>query len=423
MAVLPIALVTWLQVLALAAFSAVRFPRWPYPLFSGGFILAGFALFVSWSVIGPGVVSLLSQSAPILNQLLPTGWAPLLFQALLSGTRWSLLLFAAAVGVVLTTIPSSLARLRSSYVFIEQIVPEVSDLIPGAEPQTPSESKIETGAERPIRVGPTAIEEMVQSRQFFSAYGWTDGGWLERQLWSWLTDREKVLAEFAFPDGVRLVGPWGKILRNLAICWLAAVAGDLVGPDVGWWILGIGLFFTGSLALARVVGSGRVFQAVSCSGVTIPLYAGYPVGFREMARFLFKISLVQIIPLVLFSVAASMLVFYRLHQPLLAAAIFGLKTAGLIVASRFIFVACSFSSGTNDTASFRLRTVALITFVLCFGFGFLGLAGASLFVPVQGVAWLCWGLAALDAYLFFAVYGWFYNRNRFDLMKLPNPQL
>ena len=49
----------------------------------------------------------------------------------------------------------------------------------------------------------------------------------------------------------------------------------------------------------------------------------------------------------------------------------------------------------------------------------LSLAGASLFVPHVLGSWLLWVLAGLDAYLFFRIYGWFYHRNRFDLMSLP----
>jgi hypothetical protein len=67
----------------------------------------------------------------------------------------------------------------------------------------------------------------------------------------------------------------------------------LVSPTAGVWILAGGLFVTFCQALAQVVTTGRAFQLIRCSGVNIPLYAGYAIGFRELARFLFKYSMVQ----------------------------------------------------------------------------------------------------------------------------------
>jgi hypothetical protein len=67
----------------------------------------------------------------------------------------------------------------------------------------------------------------------------------------------------------------------------------------------------------------------------------------------------------------------------------------------------------------RLRSVVLLLFVVLWGLAFVALGGASLFLPGQYVAWLLWGLAAIDAYAFFRVYSWFYHSTRFDLMILP----
>ncbi len=156
-----------------------------------------------------------------------------------------------------------------------------------------------------------------------------------------------------------------------------------------------------------------------CSGVNIPLYAGYAIGFRELARLLFKCSLIQLALLIPFAVVSSILVFFLAGLSVPAGALFGLKAGGLLFVSRFIFVTCGFSSGTNDTSMVRLRSAVLLMVVVGCGLVFITLGGASLFVPQQQVAWLLWGLAALDAYAFFRLYGWFYHANRFDLMSLP----
>ena len=121
----------------------------------------------------------------------------------------------------------------------------------------------------------------------------------------------------------------------------------------------------------------------------------------------------------LFSVAACLMFFYHFSQPLPLAAVFGFKLAGLLLASRFIFLTFAFSSGTNDTAKIRLVSMFLVFLVVIFAVSFVALAVASLFWPGQTVAWLCWFLAALEAYGLFRCYGWFYHRNHFDLMNLP----
>lgn len=54
---------------------------------------------------------------------------------------------------------------------------------------------------------------------------------------------------------------------------------------------------------------------------------------------------------------------------------------------------------------------------------FLVLGGTSLFLPDPGWAWLQCLLAILDAYALYRFYGWFYNANRFDLMRLPRDSL
>src|SRR5262249_34343253 len=150
-------------------------------------------------------------------------------------------------------------------------------------------------------VGETAIEEIVLARQFLVAPQWQQRGWCEETLWRWLTAREKQLADFAFPNGCLLSAPWKKIFRNLSIVVLAALLIGLGSPALKVWILGLGLFVTISQAIAQMLLTGRAFQPMHFSGVNIPLYTGYGVGFRELANLLFKCSIVQIPLLIPFS--------------------------------------------------------------------------------------------------------------------------
>lgn len=315
------------------------------------------------------------------------------------------------------TLKNSFARLQANYQFNEPVLPEPPDLVPGAD----AEYRITAGSDqdKPPRVGPTAIEEIVRSRQFLAAPSWHQRGWFESLLWRWLNARERALSEFVFPDGLSIAAPWRTIFRNTAGTCLAAIAAGFISPTGEYWILGGGLFVTICQALAQVLATGRAFQMVSCSGVNIPFYAGYAIGFRELARLLFKCSLVQLPVLIPFAVTSSVVVSWLAHWSITAGVLFGVKAGGLLFASHFIFVTFAFSSGTNDTSSVRLRSLVLLLFVVVFCLAFAALGGASLFVPSQPVAWVLWGLAALDAYALFRLYGWFYYANYFDLMSRP----
>ena len=112
---------------------------------------------------------------------------------------------------------------------------------------------------------------------------------------------------------------------------MAAVTAGFISPTGKYWVLGVGLFVTVCQALAQLLATGRAFHLVKCSGVNIPLYAGYAIGFRELARLLFKCSLVQLPLLIPFAVVSSILVFFLAGSSITAGALFGLKAGGLLL--------------------------------------------------------------------------------------------
>src|SRR5260221_11710149 len=101
-------------------------------------------------------------------------------------------------------------------------------------------------------------------------------------------------------------------------------------PTAGVWILAGGLFVTFCQALGQVVTTGRAFQLVRCSGINIPLYAGYAIGFRELARFLFKYSMVQLPLLISFTVASSIIIFHHSGLALTGGGLFGCRSPRVI---------------------------------------------------------------------------------------------
>jgi len=412
---LVLALLSWVTFLALALLCAARWPRLPYGMVPAAGVLLGLACMFGRDFIGKHLVALLSRCATEINFLLPTGW-PLSLARLLveEGQGLTLLLLIPIVGVI-WAMKGSLARLRENYEFAETTIEEAPDLVPGEESVAPT--AVNALPESPYHLGATAIEEIILSRQFFAGSKWYDQGWLERLLWAWFKPREKALSEFVFPAGFGIAAPWRKIFRNLFIAVLAALVLGLVGPGLRVWVFGLGVFVTVCQALAQILGTGRAFQPSQCSGVNIPIYAAYAIGFRELARLLFKYSFVQLPVFIPFIVLCTTPIAWLAGLPVMDGMSLGLKAGGLLLAARFITVTLAFSSGTNDTTGFRFRNLALLAAVVCLGLLFLALGAVGMLAPVGMAAWGFLALAVLDAYAFFRIYGWFYHANRFDLMK------
>lgn len=417
-AVVPIAAATWLETIALAALAVAYAPRLPYQLAMSSAWAILFLVYMARPLIGNAVIELIDACAPSLNFLLPTGWPVSLFQALLPGSHFFFLAFALPLGLTILSLRRSLSRLAAKYSYGEPIHQEMPDLLPEGV-DVGAQQAAESDPSRPLRIGPTAIEEIVLTRQFLAAPTWPQSGRLEKALWSRLNLREQALTEFIFPYGAVLSVPWRKVFRNLGIACLAGFSVGTINLAGRNWIMGAGLFVTICQALAQFLANGRAFQLIHYSGVNIPLYAGFGVGFRELANVLLKCSLVQVPWLLSFATFCGMLISYLMAGSIQDGALLGFKSGGLLLASRFLFIIFAFSSGTNDTSTARFRSFLLILIVIVCALCFVGLAVGSLFMPNQSLGWLFWALAALDAYVFFRLYGWFYDSGAFDLMSIP----
>ncbi|HEV7927935.1 MAG TPA: hypothetical protein VGR14_21475 [Verrucomicrobiae bacterium] len=412
-----IAALSWAVVLALAALCAARWPRFPYERVYASLVLSGFVIVMTVRLVGRLLITFLDSAAPALNLLLPTAWGPSLFQLSLPNGNWRTIVLLLPIGLVLYTARSSLALLRGKYQFHEVTIAEAPDLLPGGDAETASRDP-EGIPSAPARAGLTVIEDFVQSRQFLSPEPWQQNGRLEKWLWQWFSPREKTLAEFAFPRGIAITRPWWIILRNFL--WMLALGftARFAGQQVENWVFGIGFFVIFSLAANQILGNGVAFQFRFNNGVNIPLYAGFPVGFRELSRVLFKCSFIQIPLLIPLTTLSGGLIAHLAGVGLSFGILPGLKAAFLISACRPMLVALAFSSGTNDTAGFHVRTLSLVVVIIGSGLCFLILGAGGLFLPNPWIAWVLWVLALLDAYIFFRVYGWFYHAYRFDLMKI-----
>ncbi len=410
-----LAVLSWAVMISASVHCAARLPRLPYRILSGGIVVVLFGIILGREYVGPVLLKLLDHSASTLNFLLPTGWPVSLFSLLLPNPNWIYLILLIPIAALLWPVKSSLTSLAGLYDYNERIVPPASDLVPHTEPTT----AIPPVSEQPFRLGPTAVEEVIRSRQFLLPFPWHNAGWLENLLWRWLSPREKALSDFVFPSGLVISKQWKILFRNLTISLALAFAAGLTISSAKLWLLGIGLFIIVCHALALLLMTGRAFQLGLNSGVGIPMYAGLGIGLRELATLLLKCSAVQIPLLLLFTTVWSTVLVYVRGYPLPFGLWFGAKAGVLLFAGRFIALTFGFSGGTNDTSGFRFRTVGLVLSMVCLVLLFAGLAVASLFIPNQLRAAILLLLAIADACAVFGVYGWFYNANRFDLMRLP----
>ena len=379
------------------------------------FIIFLIGRFVPWEKVW----RLLDGQSAWINALLPTGWIISLFELLLPEKNWMQLVFIFPAGFLIWSLKDSFAKLRKDYEFREITVPVSPDIIPRHEREDVPASGIDATRRH---LGVSEIEQIVQTRQFFVKTLWHKRGWLERRLWNWLTPRERVLAEFAFDDGLSMSRAWKKILRNVLIAVGAGFVVGFASPVLRIWIIGFGLFVTTCQVLAQILLTGRAFTKVFCSGVNIPIYAAYAVGYREFSRLLFKCTAIQLFFVIPFSMVATAIIVHLsgiTGVAHLAVIVLGFKIGCLLAATRFPMVTFAFSSGTNDSSRFKLSTLVLLGAFIGLGMLFLGLGGAGLFVPNTGTAWTLFVFALLDAYALFRIYGWFYHAKSFDLMNLP----
>ena len=411
LATLAICVITWMTLIAMAALGAAHFPNLPFRLgLLGLFIMPVMA--INSEVFRQQFVAVMDGGAIWINLLLPSGWPVSLVQMLNAPANWSYLSVLAPMAVLAWGMKGSLARLRYNYELYEHTIPQAPDIIPA------SASILIAEIERPERqhLGPTEIEEMITSRTFLAEPRWHEGGRLAKALWHWLSARERRVAEFAFPAGIELVRPWRGVLVTLVVMSILLLLVNQFYPIAVGLIVGLLIFITFCQA-AQQVGGGRAFELVKSSGAAIPKYVVYAIGYRELGSLLIKRTVVQIPIMLVYTVVTSMVVGHFLQASAATSLVFGVKAAGLLFASTFVFMTFGFSSGTNDTILTFRRLPFLCAMLIC---GIAGLVfGLAAFLSSKPLtAWVCWALLLTDAYVSFRVYGYFFHRRTFDLMRM-----
>lgn len=413
----------WLYLLGLTIWGFIKLPRLPFQLLSTGLFIGILIVALGWQMVGPALLHWLDSWARTLNLILPTAWALAPFELFFQPQKWWSLIMWLPVVFVFGMLKFLMNELQAGFRVMEFISPVYTDQIPREEDVRKEHEEIAanlTAREAtPRQMEEQDIERLLIEGAYLRCPWGAPRGWIEKRLWSWLTTREQALSEFVHPDGVSISAHWRRQFYILGgACLLAWIGGDnrSLAP---FGILGTAAFLLLCMTLAALTNHGRAFTPTWTSGIITPIYAGYGIGYRELARLFSKQALVQLPFVVAVWMPMGGLTAWRFNLPVSLGLIFGFKLAGLLFASRQIIMVFGFSSCTNDTNAFRIRSFFILGFMIFLGLAFLGLGAASLFVTDSIAAMgLCMG-ALVVAWLTASIYGWFYRFSRFDLMSPP----
>ena len=408
-----IAVVQCLVVVSFATLLMIHRPRWPYEQLA---VLLFFALLLM-SIFGEYMASWLvpamERLSPLFYVVLPSGWVSAVFRQLLPGTpalAWVLLI---PIGALIRSLPPSWGRLRSAYAFSEPVLAKSPD-------DDPSWQVREALALAPLgnhRAGPTEIEDSIRDRDFLRPMAWKAQGWIERLVGRWLGLREKVIVEFMMARVPRWTIMWRKagiaMLIGLLAGWVWQRTGDDLFP-LAYVAAGIVAFF---LALPVSSGFDRGFQAWFMSRTSVPFYACFPVGYREIARAALKIAAVRCLAMAPLAAVYGMIVAWQWAEAPGLGIVLGLKAVFLVFAARPMLMAFRFSTGTSDTKNVGARPAVILGAAILCTLMFATGSGLALFPSWQ--LSLVGALTAVGASTgFSAIYRKQYDRHRFDLIQL-----
>ena len=170
--------------------------------------------------------------------------------------------------------------------------------------------------------------------------------------------------------------------------------------------------------LAQSWPSGTAFRTIRTFGIRISLLAPYPVTFHEISSLLLKSAVIQL-PLVGAIATCFSLIYAVSHgMPWLYGLLLGLRITLVLMALRLALLVLNFASMSNDTSRSWQRTLVALAICVLEICAFVGLAGGTIFTPLELPAWLSGVILVGTQYGFLRFYGWLWNRGAIDLMSL-----
>lgn len=341
--------------------------------------------------------------------LAPFGWLNFAFyEGLMRGDGWALTLLL-PVAFALWTVPVSWARLRIAYRLDE----------PQAEEERTAEAAAAaSGSADALRpgAGPTEVLDHVRSGAFLRGMEWGRLGFMERVVGRWLTPRERVVAEFMLGGEPN----WGTQWRRAAVMTGFALGVILLLGGYGSWIVFLAAYVVVAFATPLLGGAWAGFNACPTGAVFAPMYAIFPLGYREIARVLMKANLLRCVAAAPLLALVGAVAGYRLNGLWWAGMVIALKGLAVLLTAQPAIAALRFGAGTNDTQNLRLVWVLVLTPAIL---GLMGL-GAGVFLAPDG-RWTAASLAgfAMVSAGLLALYGVAWRRGWFDLLRTKAEEL
>jgi hypothetical protein len=392
-----------LVIVALSTCLVAYLPRRRFDLLAWVFILPILGLIFGGFYFQPVFKWLASQA----HWIPPTGW--ILYALGISrsqgfpGDLWPSL----TTGLVLALLPKAYQHLRNHYALPENGL--------AAEKIRAKMNAREQAEASDDSARNNAITARIRNREFLAGIEWRKHGWLERLVSNWSTPEEQLAAEFLTAGKPN----WTKGLIKISLIFTGVVFLIAIFPRFG---VSQGILF-GLLGYAGEVLFIKIWPGIAVrqiGGTGVPLYAIYPLGFRQIVRVVMKTNalrmmlLVPVISISFYLTSSTGAVGFKdIHKALGL----GVKVTIAAFCLQPVFAIMSLSSGTNDTRSPKLLILFLVAMAVMLGCGVAFFLTQSVWLAAV-LTIVLFGVSAGSMWL----YGHAFNRNWFDLQSKPKDQ-
>lgn len=409
LAAIPVAVTTTISCFGFALVGL----RWPWAArviyFSVVFGTIGGWVACSQSLV-PDWPSRMDEFGWWIGRVLPTGWATLAFHAAAAKGEWSWLLppigFAAVLATLLWRVVQSLI---GSLLPRELVLVEYAAQLPeGTDPD--SVELFQQGLELPKGPGETAILDEVMSTGLLAPIRDEPTDLLTRRVWEWWTPRERLLAEWGYPEWPTWARAWQRSALVLLGSAVAGLLAQRFGSTEGAVLfLGIGTVLAGFGLLPISPGPSRGLGPRAMGNGFISGLLVVPVTWSEVRRMASKAAAVRLLAALPVVALAALLWHWIPGLPLETTAWTAAKIVVLSMAVRSLLLVMAPWSGCSVFGSGRVSVnLLMLALVLVV---FLAFAAGVACVMIDGAAGLgaaavAWGLVrALEA-----ICGWLWSR-------------
>jgi hypothetical protein len=345
----------------------------------------------------------------------PAGWVAHGFAGLVGSADSAERFWLIPAFILSAALPLALRRLRSRLVselaspdgaFDAASAPDVGD----DQQQTPSLEA--SGSGHPLPADVHLAREL-------KGTDWTGLGWIERIVATWLTRRQKVVAEFMLAGDL---GTWSKRWLTATIITGVGTALTLATPTLPSWIFFLPMVVAGLMTAPILGGSWGGFRGAFRFGLVLPFYASFPIGYGEISRVMLKTNLIRALTWAPLAIVYSAVLALRLGYSFEYGSVVGLDVVLILLALQPVMVAGHFSSGTNDTRQINWQIILFFSCALVFLIMMLVATFVVFIVPTFFVQ-----AGAIAVIFTMSLAGWasyklLFERGRIDVLSRPRGQ-